>query len=107
MKATQERKYKEVRLIRSDSVGNMCIKEGYYTRGTNEEYCNLLCKMCDYNANTSLEDLEKIAADILEHSDWEKKAEEYGAPYDELVRIVMTNLLNECCYTIIEVEEEK
>ena len=109
MKATQEstKKYKEVRIIRSDSVRNMCIKEGYYTRGTNQEYCNLLCEMCDYNGSASLEDLEKIATDILEHSDWEKIAEEYGASYDELVRMVMADLLNECCYTIIEATEER
>lgn len=86
-------KFKEVRIIRHDSVRSMCIKEEYYTRGTNTEYSNLLFNLCD-NDNASLEDLEKIAVDILEHSDWEKKAAEYGASYDELVRSVMTNLLN-------------
>ena len=109
MTATQERKYKEVRVIRHDSVRNMCIKYGYYTRGTNQEYFNLLFDLCD-NDNVSLEDLEKIAVDIMKHSDWEKvweKAVEYGASYDELVRTVMTNLLNECCYTIIEAAEER
>lgn len=99
-------KFKEVRIIRHDSVRSMCIKEEYYTRGTNTEYSNLLFNLCD-NDNASLEDLEKIAVDILEHSDWEKKAAEYGVSYDELVRSVMTNLLNECCYTIIEAEEDE
>lgn len=30
-------KFKEVRIIRHDSVRSMCIKEEYYTRGTNTE----------------------------------------------------------------------
>lgn len=97
-------KFKEARMIRSDEVKAMCIKDGFYTCGTNAEYCHLLFDLCE-NKDASLEDLEEIAIDILDHSDWEKKASEYGTDRDELLRIVMTNLLNECCYTFIEKAE--
>ena len=97
-------KFKEARMIRSDEVKAMCIKDGFYTCGTYAEYCHLLFDLSE-NKDASLEDLEEIATDILDHSDWEKKASEYGTDRDELLRIVMTNLLNECCYTFIEKAE--
>ena len=34
-------KFKEARMIRSDEVKAMCIKDGFYTCGTNAEYCHL------------------------------------------------------------------
>lgn len=93
-------KYREERRIFSDKVRNMCIKEGFYTCGTCEEYSHLLCVLCK-DEEISLDDVETIAADILVHSVWEEKAAEYGVGYDELLRNVMSNLINECCYTFV------
>ena len=35
-------KFKEARMIRSDEVKAMCIKDGFYTCGTNAEYCHFI-----------------------------------------------------------------
>ena len=93
-------KYREERRIFSDKVRNMCIKEGLYTRGTCEEYSHLLCVLCK-DEEISMDAVETIAANILIHSAWEEKAAEYGVEYDELLRNVMSNLINECCYTFV------
>lgn len=93
---------KEIRKISSDKVRHLCIKDDYYTRGSNKEYTNLLCNLCDGTKKVTLSRLQKIAEDILQHSDWEEKAHSYGYDYEELLKAVMTNLINECCYSFIE-----
>lgn len=94
-------KFKEVRVIRSVSVRNMCIKYGFYTCGTNEQYLNLLNNLCK-KENPSLTDLKEIAEDILSHSKTEEKMEECGETYEELIMSVMTDLINECCYIFVD-----
>lgn len=42
-------KFKEARMIRSDEVKAMCIKDGFYTCGTNAEYCHL-CGLSEIQA---------------------------------------------------------
>lgn len=93
---------REVRKIDNMKVRGLCIKDSFYTRGTCEEYDNLLFNLCE-KEEVTLEDLETIAIDILDHSDWRKKKDEYGCSFDELRAIVMTNLINECCMTFVEV----
>lgn len=92
---------KEIRRIDEMKVRRMCINEDFYTCGTNEDYGNLLFNLCD-KENVTLADIEEIAADILVHSVWERKAESYGCDYDELLANVMGNLINDCCYSYIE-----
>lgn len=92
---------KEIRKINSSKVRQMCIKDNYYTKGTNNEYENLLLNLCN-DKNMTLKKIEKIATDILQHSDWQSKSRSYGCEYDELLKSVMANLINECCYTFIE-----
>lgn len=92
---------KEIRKIDNMKVRAMCIKDSYYTSGTNEDYENLLFNLCEKD-NITLDDIEEIASDILVHSVWEKKARAYGYSYDELLTDVMTNLINECCMSFIE-----
>ena len=93
---------KEIRKIDSMKVRAMCIRDNYYTRGTNKEYSHLLNDLCDKDKNITLKDIQKIALDILIHSEWEKKTKIYSCNYDELLADVMTSLINECCYSFIE-----
>lgn len=93
---------KEIRKIDSMKVRAMCIRDKYYTCGTNKEYNHLLNDLCDRNKNITLEDIEEIAADILIHSVWEEKTESYGCNYDELLANVMGSLINECCCSYIQ-----
>lgn len=93
---------KEIRRIYSDKVRAMCIKDSLYTRGDNKAYSNLLCNLCDESKHITLSRIEKIARDILDHSNWQKKADLYGCDYEELLKMIMTNIINECCYTFVE-----
>lgn len=90
---------KETRKIDAYKVRQMCIKDNYYTRGTNEDYTNLLMNLCEMDADTYT--IYIIATDIIEHSDYEKKMNEYGCTLEELTTYIMENLINECCYTSV------
>lgn len=92
---------KEIRRIDNMKVRNICIKDNYYTRGTNKDYSHLLFDLCK-NENVTLDDLKEIATDILFHSDWERKARECGFGYDDLLLNLMSILINEACFSIVE-----
>lgn len=94
---------KEVRCIDNMKVRKMCIDEQFYTRGTNKEYENLLFTLCE-KTDLSLDDIEQIARDILDHSDLEDKENEYGVGYDDLLMNLMGNLINDCCYSYVNRE---
>lgn len=96
--------FKQETKIFSDKVRSLCIKDNYYTMGNNEQYENLLFNLCDESKSITLKQIEKIADDILQHSDWEKKAKSYGCDYDFLKICLMENLINECCYTFVYTE---
>lgn len=95
-------RYREIRRISSDSVRSLCIKESYYTRGDSDEYMNLLTKLCDDSEEITEDRLEKIAEDILGHSDAERLYEIYGCTEEELFENVLWQLVNGCCYSIFE-----
>lgn len=58
--------YKEIRKLHADTLRGLCIAKNWYTRGTCEEYENLL-KMCD-NENITTDMIVEIATDIMSHS---------------------------------------
>lgn len=91
---------KEIRRIDNMKVRSMCIAEEFYTRGTNKEYSHLLFTLCE-KEELSLDDIEEIARDILDHSDLEEKEMEYGVGYDDLLTNLMGNLINDCCYSVV------
>lgn len=97
-------KFKEVRTIEKAKVREMCDKDdlGLCTiRETDEEY-KYLFELCDKEAN--LENLEKMANDILDHSNWNRAISERCT--NELIGIIIAKLINECCRTNIEMVEE-
>lgn len=78
--------------FRTDSsmIRNLCIKENYYTCGTNSEYSNLLTYV-DEHRDLDESSLDWIAKDILDHSNW----------FDETVENIKFKILNTACNTLL------
>lgn len=63
---------KLVRFLGFEDVKEMCGRYGFYTRGDCEAYKHLLYDLCDsakYGDDLTIERLEKISRDIVDHSD--------------------------------------
>lgn len=58
----------ESRKLYATSLRSLCINRRWYTRGTCEQYDNLLT-MVDKIPNMSTSDIVKVAQDIIDHSD--------------------------------------
>ena len=65
-------KYKEKRILRSDKLRKCCIENGWYTKGTNDEYRALFDRLPydEYGGpmNVTTEKLAELAEDIRLHS---------------------------------------
>ena len=64
--------FTETRTMSHSKLRALCIKNNWYTRGTNREYNALFDKLsdcCGYPENLTTEKLVEIAVDIWEHSD--------------------------------------
>ena len=85
--------YKEIRRISADKIIGICIRQDWYTRGTNEEYERMLSTASE-KENLSTEDIVEIATDILEHSDSDRIMSSYGMGYDEILESVMFEIAN-------------
>lgn len=59
--------YKEIRTLSAMNLRNLCIRESWYTRGTNDEYDHLLDLAAD-KENLTTADIIAIAEDIAAHS---------------------------------------
>ena len=63
-------KIKEVRLLAPFKLRALCIKQNWYTHGTNAEYDHLLRDLTHNGGqHMSTDDIEAVALDIMEHSD--------------------------------------
>ena len=58
--------YKETRMMSSEDLRNLCIRQNWFTRGTNEEYDKLLAMTKKENITT--DDIVEMATLIVEHS---------------------------------------
>ncbi len=65
------KQYKEIRTISADSLRRLCDSKDWYTAGTLVEYEHLLLDLAENKGNLSTADIIKIAADIVEHSEWD------------------------------------
>ena len=94
---------KEERIIDNMKVRSLCVKKDYYTNGTCKEYENLLFNLCgSYNGKkATIEHIEEIAIDILEHSDYKEIMTQYGCTKEGLIEIIAFELINDCCYTCV------
>ena len=63
--------YTERRTLSAENLRSVCIKNDWYTRGTNEEYMQLFHRLRNGHmyAEMTTEKLAEIAADIFAHSD--------------------------------------
>ena len=95
------RNWKATRLILKDKVREMCMEFDLYTYGDNEEYLYMLNELCN-QSSPILEDYERIAENILSHSNIEQLKGKYGIDYDELLESIMNRLVNDCSYLKIE-----
>lgn len=93
--------YKEVRKLCSSDLRSLCIKENWYTGGTNDEYFNLM-QMTEKD-NITTDDIVEIATDIIEHSNVavEKYMKCDGLSFGECYTYVMY-LIAEKCYVYFE-----
>ncbi len=76
--------------VRPTGLRAMCIKYDYYTRGTNEEYSNMLLKYREVDA----EAIEWLANDIKAHSNTAHTVEE-----------IAHNIVFDCCNAVLYTEE--
>ena len=90
--------YKEVRTLHHSDLRALCIKENWYTGGTNEEYDNLF-KMTE-KENITTDDIVEIATDIVEHSETalEKFKQDSGLELSDFYTHIMY-LIAETCNT--------
>lgn len=91
--------YKEIRRLDSTDLRALCIREDWYTGGTNEEYYNLM-QMTE-RENITTDDIVEIATDIIEHSERAKQAFERASGGEDFYLHVMY-LVAEACYTFFE-----
>ena len=56
---------KEIRKINYEDLRNLCIKNNWYTLGTNEEYQDMLFR-ADGLENVTTEDIARIAQNIMD-----------------------------------------
>ena len=64
-------KFTETRTLNSSKLRALCIKNNWYTCGTNEAYGRLFDKLtdcCGYPVHLTTDKLVEIAEDIWEHS---------------------------------------
>lgn len=92
--------YREVRRLTRTDLRALCIRENWYTGGTNAEYYNLMCKV-DNMYNVSTDDIVEIATDIIEHSETAKADFEEATGGEDFYTHVMF-LVAEKCYTFFE-----
>lgn len=89
----------ETRRIDTAKVRAMCIRNDYYTNGTNAEYEKMFQK-CELNF-----DILEIAQDIMEHCNKEKFLNTYGCTETEFLENICYNIVNDCCYTCVEIKQ--
>lgn len=87
--------YKEIRRTTFERLRNLCIKENWYTDGSNEEYSEMLSKAAKIS-NLTTDDIVEIATDIYSHTDSLNITDK-----DEFCN-VMFKIASEACYTIFE-----
>lgn len=89
----------ETRRIDISKVRSMCIEYGYYTCGDVIEYEKMFQK-----CGLAFPILE-IAQDIMEHSNVDKFLQMYGNDEKDFLECICYNLINDCCYTCVEIED--
>lgn len=87
------------RWVEASKVRDMCIRYGYYTKGDNYAYSNMLKTADNMNADDTY-GVYDIAVDIYNHSNLAP-----GMDYTEndLIEGIMYGIYNECVETSVEI----
>ena len=67
--------------IFGDELRNLCVRKDWFTCGSIADYDAMFNKL---NNDMSDEEIVDVCKDIFDYSEVEKKAEEYGVPYEEV-----------------------
>ena len=88
--------YREVRRLGSMELRSLCIKEDWYTGGTNEEYA-VLMDMAN-RENITTDDIVEMATDIYEHSESAMDRLKRAAGYDigDCLKHIMFAIAERC-----------
>lgn len=108
MKLTKINSIKVIRTISTSELRQVCIDNQYYTRGTSEEYHELLNMVGMYNHPIELTQdlLNEITLNIFNHSDVESIMGTYNVDVNELVESIMFNVLDRSRYIVKDVSVE-
>ena len=90
----------ETRIIDTGKVRSMCIRNNYFTSGTNEESAGMF-EMCKVE-NPTTDNFVEIANCIYWCSDWNELKTKTGMPGSEIIKAIMFELINDCTITYIE-----
>ena len=85
----------EKRWIDCDMLRSLCIKNGWFNKGTNEQYTKLFEMADDCCDNVKTENLFELAMYIVEHTRFNCIYDDF----DSLVCNVMHCIANDACYT--------
>lgn len=96
----------ERNIVHPDKVRALCIKENWYTCGTNEEYSKMLahCRVTGRGKQDQfLKDLFEVASDIYNHSEIDLTMT--GSTELEYISDIMYAISNECISRVYYVDE--
>lgn len=88
-------KFTETRTLSASKLRSICIKNDWYTCGTNDEYSRLFDRLtdcCGCPENLTTDKLVEIAEDIMEHSEIT----------DYTIESVLFELAR-CCFTYFDI----
>lgn len=95
-------KFTEIRTIGASDIRKLCIKNDWYTRGTNDQYRHLQLDLCEWKDSLATEDIVEIAEDIIAHSEIEAD----GRTEAEVIESVAFEVMRVCNNFIIRVKED-
>lgn len=67
------RAYKETRQLSPSALREKCIRQNWYTLGTNDEYGHLLLDLAGNKPNLMTDDIIAIAKNIAAHSELQEE----------------------------------
>lgn len=91
------------RTIDSSQLHFLCVRNEWYSKGTNEDYGELFSKVFNLE-NVSDMDIYNIAKDILDHNNKDDYIKESGLNEKQLIQSIMYEV-NTICNTFFEIIE--
>lgn len=90
---------RETRRIDASKVRGICIKQEWYTNGTNADYTAML--MMAEQSDGSADSIYEISKDIYDNSDMSRYASDYTEA--DIIENIMFYIVNDAAYTSMEI----